>query len=220
MGETLPKQFLDLCGRPVLFRTVELFRSLPFDVIIIIAMNKSHSQWWMDYCHREHFIFPHYETGGGITRFHSVKNALAHVRPGGIVAVHDGVRPLVSTRQLIRLYAMAEKHPAVIPAVEMTESMRERDGDALVPVDRSRFFSVQTPQVFRSEVLMDSYDCAFRETFTDDASVVEAKGYPLFFCRGNRLNIKITTKDDLLFARSLFGREIVDPDLSFDGLIK
>ncbi len=220
MGEELPKQFLDLDGKPILYRTTELFRSLPFDVTVIITMNQAYSRWWIDWCHREQFIFPHYETCGGITRFHSIKNALKYIRPGGIVAVHDAVRPLVSTQQLVRLFALAEQHPAVIPAVEMTESMRERRENGLVPADRTKFFSVQTPQMFRTEVLLDSYDTAYRESFTDDASVVEAKGYPLFFCRGNRFNIKITTKDDLLLARCLFGREIVDPDLSFDSLIK
>jgi len=220
MGEKLPKQFLDLGGKPILYRTVELFRSLPFDVTIIITMNQAWSQWWIDWCHRERFIYPHYETAGGITRFHSIKNALKYVRPGGIVAVHDGVRPLVSIPQLIRLYTLAETHPAVIPAVEMSESMRERSGQGLIPTDRTKYYSVQTPQVFRSEVLLDSYKSPYQESFTDDASVVETKGYPLFFCRGNRLNIKITTKDDLLLARCLFGREIIDPDLSFDSLVK
>lgn len=220
MGESLPKQFLDLGGKPILYRTVELFRTLPFDVTIIITMNKSWSQWWIDWCHREQFIFPHYETNGGITRFHSIKNAMKYIRPGGIVAVHDGVRPLISAEQIVRLYNLAETHPAVIPAVEMSESMRERDENGLSPVDRSRYYAVQTPQVFRTDILIDSYDTTYRESFTDDASVVEAKGYPLFFCRGNRLNIKITTQDDLLLARCLFGRKIVDPDLSFDSLVK
>lgn len=209
MGADIPKQFLDLNGEPILRRTTDLFLSLPFEVTIIIAMNRIHNDWWFDYCQRKDFFFPHYETQGGITRFHSVKGTLKYVTKGAVVAVHDGVRPLVSREQIIRLYELAETHPAVIPALPMTDSMRVMENDGLKIVDRSKFKTIQTPQVFQSDVLLDSYSTDYDERFTDDASVVEAKGYPLFFCEGEKYNIKITTQEDLLVARALFDRKIV-----------
>jgi len=220
MGADIPKQFLDLNGEPILRRTVDLFLSLPFEVTVIIALNSIHNKWWFDYCQKKDFFFHHFETQGGITRFHSVKSALKYVTGNGVTAVHDGVRPLVSKEQIIRLYELAETHPAVIPALPVTDSLREKKDDALRIADRSRFRAVQTPQVFQSAVLLDSYSTGYDESFTDDASVVEAKGYPLFFCEGERYNIKITTKEDLLVARALFGRKVVDPDLSFESLVK
>lgn len=220
MGAELPKQFLDLNGEPILRRTVDLFLSLPFDVQIIIALNRIHSQWWMNYCHKKNFFFPHYETPGGITRFHSVKTALKYVTPGSIAAVHDGVRPLVTKKQIIKLFELAEQHPAVIPAIGMTDSVRVKDGSSYKIADRTQYIAIQTPQVFQSDVLLKSYETDYRESFTDDASVVEAEGYPLLFCSGEKYNIKITTPEDLSVARCLFGREILNPDLSFDSLVK
>jgi len=220
MGAEIPKQFLDLGGEPILRRTVDLFLSLPFKVTIIITMNHLHNDWWLTYCHKNNFFFPHYETPGGITRFHSVKGALKYITPGSITAVHDGVRPLVSREQIIKLYAMAERYPAVIPAIGMTDSIRMTDGERFKTADRSKFIAIQTPQIFQSDVLLDSYQADYQESFTDDASVVEAKGHPLHFCEGERFNIKITTPEDLSAARCLFGRKIVDPDLSFDSLVK
>lgn len=220
MGAELPKQFLDLNGEPILRRTVDLFLSLPFEVTVIIAMNRIHSGWWMDYCHRKGWFFPHYETQGGITRFHSVKGALKYVTPDSITAVHDGVRPLVTREQIIRLYELAEAHPAVIPAVGLTDSIRVNEESGYRIADRSKYISIQTPQVFQSNALLDSYQTAYRESFTDDSSVVEAKGYPLLFCRGEKFNIKITTPEDLSAARCLFGRKIVDPDLPLDSLVQ
>jgi len=220
MGADIPKQFLDLNGEPILRRTVDLFLSLPFEVTVIIAMNSIHNDWWFDYCQKKDFFFPHFETQGGITRFHSVKNALKYVTEDGLVAVHDGVRPLVSKEQIIRLYELAESHPAVIPALPVTDSMRVEENGILKIIDRSIFRTVQTPQVFQSDVLLDSYHTDYNDTFTDDASVVEAKGHPLFFCEGEKYNIKITTKEDLLVARAIFGREIMNPDLPFESLVK
>jgi len=220
MGAELPKQFLDLDGEPILRRTVDLFLDLPFEVTVIIAMNRAHNDWWFDYCHRKDYFFPHYETQGGITRFHSVKKALEHVTPEALVAVHDGVRPLVTKEQIIRLYKLAESHPAVIPAVGITDSIRVNEDGVHKITDRSKYISIQTPQVFQSEVLLDSYQTPYDDKFTDDSSVVEAKGYPLHFCSGEKFNLKITTPEDLSAARCLFGRKIVDPDLSFDSFVQ
>jgi len=208
MGADIPKQFLDLNGEPILRRTVDLFLSLPFEVTVNIAMNSIHSDWWLNYCRQKDFFFPHYETKGGITRFHSVKSALKYVTGGGLAAVHDGVRPLVSKEQIIKLYELAETHSAVIPAIPVTDSVRVMEDDGLKTADRSKYRAIQTPQVFPSDILIDSYETDYRSSFTDDASVVEARGYPLYFCEGEKYNIKITTKEDLVVARALFGHSL------------
>ncbi len=144
---------------------------------------------------------------GGITRFHSVQNALEYVKSDGIVAVHDGVRPLVGTDLLARLFAAAEAHEAVIPVVPVSESVRrvsgDQEGEMSEPVDRDGLVLVQTPQVFRADILKEAYRQPFRPSFTDDASVVEAAGHTVKLVPGERLNIKVTTPDDLSLADSL-----------------
>lgn len=220
MGGDYPKQLLDLGGEPILRRTIELFLDLPFKVNIIIVINHEIKELWKQYCLKHDFLFKHILVSGGITRFHSVKKGMKYLTPGSIVAVHDGVRPLVSKEMIISLFEQAEEHQAVIPVTQVAESMREKREDGSIQVvDRERFMMVQTPQVFKSDILIDSYKQAYSPLFTDDASVVENKGYELYFCNGSRLNIKITTPEDLLFVRSVFGREIIDPDLSFNSLV-
>jgi 2-C-methyl-D-erythritol 4-phosphate cytidylyltransferase len=146
---------------------------------------------------------------GGITRFHSVKNALAKVPEGAIVAVHDAVRPLVTADLVCRLVCKADECGTaipVIPTVDTLKFLEQKDGELRsVPqaIDRSRIYAVQTPQVFRSEILLDAYTQAFDTAFTDDASVVEKNGLPPSYVQGERYNIKITTAEDLLLAEAV-----------------
>ncbi len=220
MGCQLPKQMIELNGKPILRHTVELFLNLPFKVEIIIVINPEIRELWKEYCYNSGFKFRYILTTGGITRFHSVKKGLKFVSPGSVVAIHDGVRPIVNRELLISLYEKASENVAVIPVTEVFDSMRvKKDGGKTESVDREKFLIVQTPQVFHSDVLIESYTQAYSTLFTDDASVVESKGYPLTFCDGSRSNIKITTQDDLRFALTLLGGEIVYPNLPFDGLV-
>lgn len=221
MGSEVPKQLLDLGGEPILRRTIELFLSLPFKVEVILVINSDIKEIWKDYCFKNDFMFRHILITGGLTRFHSVQKAVKYLKPGSLVAVHDGVRPLVPRELVVSLFSQAEEYPAVIPALDIAESMRMRnqEGDTQV-VDRNKYMIIQTPQVFQSDVLIESYKQSFSPLFTDDATVVGKKGYPLHFCKGSRLNVKVTTPEDLFFVRSLFGVEIVDPDLSFNSLVK
>lgn len=204
MGANVPKQLLEIEGKPILRYTIEKFLSLPFEVKIILVMNKDAKLLWREYCKRGEFAFPHILAEGGITRFHSVKNGLKYVEPGGIVAVHDGVRPFISKEKLIESYRLAEERGSAVLYTKAVESMREEDGNGGYKyVDRSRYISVQTPQVFSSDVLLESYRQPFSTEFTDDASVVEKAGHPLCFCEGTRFNIKITTPEDMDLARAI-----------------
>jgi 2-C-methyl-D-erythritol 4-phosphate cytidylyltransferase len=204
MGSVIPKQMLEIEGKPILRYTIEKFLSLPFDVKIILVMNKDAKESWKDYCRESGFRFNHILVEGGITRFHSVKNGLKYVPKGAVVAVHDGVRPFISKDKLIEIYNMAEEKGVAIPCMKSVESMRMADDDGkYVYVDRERYYSVQTPQVFKSDILLESYEAPFSPEFTDDASVVEKAGYPLVFCEGTRYNIKITTPEDMGLARAI-----------------
>ena len=208
MGAATPKQFLDLAGEPVLRRTVECFLGFDPPVEIILALPSSHRDWWRDYCRRTGFLKRYTMAPGGITRFHSVQNALEYVGDEGLVAVHDGVRPLLGRDLLERLFSEAETSDAVIPVVPVPDSVRrivEVDGRrASEPVERDGLVRVQTPQVFRAQVIKEAYRQPFSPLFTDDASVVEASGVAVKAVPGDRVNLKVTTPEDLRLAEGLF----------------
>ena len=208
LGSELPKQFLEINGKPVLRHTIEKFLSaFGDDISVIIVLPQDMKAYWQKYCASNCFIERYILARGGITRFHSVQNALRYVKGDSIVAVHDGVRPLVSAGMIKRLFEEAETCPAVVPALPIVESLREiSENGSSVSVDRSRFVAVQTPQVFQSDVLKTAYAQAYSQSFTDDATVVQACGYPVRLVTGERTNIKITTREDLESAALLLGR--------------
>lgn len=214
MGGDLPKQFLKIGGRTVLHRTIERFVSACPDIRVVTVMNPDYIDFWKDYCLGSGMVVPQSIVRGGMTRFHSVKNALEKVPDGAIVAVHDGVRPFVSESLIVRMFDVAETVPALIPVVRCVDTMRalatkkDASGSEVlepldVKIDRSVLYAVQTPQIFHSDVLKAAYSQPYDTAFTDDASVVERSGVPLSFISGERLNIKITTKEDLLLAESI-----------------
>lgn len=211
MGAQMPKQFLEIDGKAILQRTIEVFLEAIPDVKVITVLPKEFIGYWKDYCLNRNFICPQVLVPGGITRFHSVKNALARVPDGASVAIHDGVRPLVTPDFLSELFSQAESVDGLIPVLPCIDTMKvlQKVGSDLCPVpgevaDRSRLYGAQTPQIFRSELLKEAYNQAFDEKFTDDASVMEKYGKSLSFVIGERLNIKITTQEDLLLARAIF----------------
>ncbi len=206
MGSELPKQFLEIGGKPILRLSVEKFIQAVEDVEIILVLPSSYKQYWKDYNRGCGFLDRYIVADGGITRFHSVQNALRYVKDDSIVAIHDAVRPIVGVDLIRRLYEEAENFPAVIPVMSVVDSLRELAGTSSLPVDRSRFVYVQTPQVFHSDLLKAAYSQAYSKSFTDDASVVEAYGCDIKLVPGERTNIKITTMEDLLLASSLLGR--------------
>lgn len=204
MQSELPKQFLEINGKPILRYTIELFLSLPFEIGIILVLGSDMLDYWKDYCVKNDFNIRHTLVSGGITRFHSVKRGLRFVPEGTLVAIHDGVRPLISRDFLESMFDKASNHQAVIPTLKISDSMREvmADGTSRV-VDREKYRIVQTPQIFHSEILHKSYKQPYIPNFTDDASVVEKAGYEIFEHEGSRLNIKITTPEDLELAKAI-----------------
>lgn len=212
MGGELPKQFIPMLGKPLLMHTLEAFHKWNEDVEIILVLPLEHQSYWQMLCKEIGCKVPHKVVSGGETRFHSVKNGieeieseLAETHEQAIIAVHDGVRPFVSPETIDSCFKEAEKSGAAVPVLPMIDSLREltADGES-VPVDRSKYFSVQTPQTFSSEILFESYKQEYDSLFTDDASVVEAKGFKVSLVNGNRENIKITTPFDLLIAKAIF----------------
>lgn len=198
MGNDLPKQFISIGGKPVLMRTIEAFYRFDQDINIILVLPVSHQDYWKSLCEEYDFSIEHLIANGGETRFHSVKNGLALVADG-LVGVQDGVRPFGSVEMIKRCFdAAEEEYPAVIPVIDSTDSLREVvDEDKSRIVDRSKIRLVQTPQVFDVNVLKKAYQTDFKETFTDDASVVEAMGVDVHLVKGEVTNIKITTPLDL-----------------------
>ena len=208
MGGPQPKQFLELAGRPVLIHTLEAFDRWDASARLIVVLPEDQIDTWKRLCEAHVFGRIHRVVAGGETRFHSVRNGLGAVASDGLIAVHDGVRPLVAPSVIAACFAAAADGGAAVPVVPVVESVREVDADGgSRPVDRTRLRVVQTPQVFRADVLRAAYCLPYDPRFTDDASVVEASGVAVRLVPGNRENIKLTTPMDLLFAEQLMRRE-------------
>ncbi len=210
MGSELPKQFLPLGGKAVLQRTIERFVDACPDIRVITVLPEAHVPWWRRYCQEKGFNCPQRLVKGGFTRFHSVKNALAYVPDGAVVAVHDGVRPLVSVPLLKEMFDRMETARALIPVVPSVDTLtvldKAPDGewtDTGETVDRSRIYGAQTPQIFLSEDLKAAYAQGYDLSFTDDASVARRYGIPLSYIAGERTNLKLTTPEDLRLAEAI-----------------
>lgn len=210
MGAGRPKQFLELEGKAILQKTIEVFLNACPGISVITVLPQDFIGYWREYCLENNFVCPQILVPGGITRFHSVRNALDRVPEGALVAVHDGVRPLLSEGLVRDMFEKAEGVPALIPVTPCVDTMKvleSKDGELVtVPgakADRSFLYGAQTPQIFHSEILKEAYAMPYDTSFTDDASVVEKYGKSLSYVVGERLNIKITTQDDLLLARAI-----------------
>ncbi len=217
MGGGVPKQFLDLGGVPILRRTIETFISAEPGVKVVTVLPEAHLSFWKDYCLSSGFNCPQSLVVGGFTRFHSVRNALARVPDGVVVAIHDGVRPLLSARLVRSMFDRMSGGGvrALIPVVPSVDTLKVIDlvkgqdgAETMVSpegeeVDRSRIFAAQTPQMFLSEDIKSAYSQAFDTAFTDDASVARKKGIPLTFCYGEKYNFKLTSPEDLSLARMI-----------------
>ncbi|MDR2385819.1 MAG: 2-C-methyl-D-erythritol 4-phosphate cytidylyltransferase [Tannerella sp.] len=209
MGDKLPKQFIPVHGKPVLMHTLKVFVDWNPDMEITVVLPQEKKKYWSILCEELNFNIPHKTVFGGETRFHSVKNALQCIKGEGLVAVHDGVRPFVTHEVIGECFCVAQRFGAAIPVIPMTESVREMvDENESRSFNREKLRIVQTPQVFKTDILKKSYGYPYKESFTDDASVVEAAGYKIHLVRGNRENIKITIPSDLRFASDFIGEKI------------
>jgi 2-C-methyl-D-erythritol 4-phosphate cytidylyltransferase len=202
MGNSVPKQFLELNGIPVIVRTMLRFYNYDSNMKIILALPADEIKTWKNIKSGTNSVPPHIVVEGGEERFFSVKKALSYVGKGEIVAIHDGVRPFVSLETVGRCFDRAEQCGAAIPVVALTESIRFFENEEKsISLDREKYRTVQTPQVFSSEILMEAYKQPYSRDFTDDASVVEKSGYHVSSVEGNMENIKLTTPLDMEIAK-------------------
>ncbi len=204
MGHDTPKQFLEVAGRPVLAHTLERIHRFDSNMEIILVLPAEQQAYWQELCCRYNITTPHRIATGGATRFHSVRNGLALVDSDGLVAIHDGVRPLVSAEVIAQCFATAEENWGSIHTLPTTDSLRKLHTDCTSQaVNRAEFVTVQTPHTFRTNEIKHAYEQPYRDNFTDDASVYEAAGYSSTLVEGNRENLKITLPADLLLAEIL-----------------
>lgn len=199
MGADIPKQFIELRGKPILMHTIEKFHNYNPQAQLILVLPESHINFWIELTEKHSFQIPHELVTGGKERFFSIKNGLDKVT-GEMVGVHDGVRPFVSLSVIKNLMSEAQSKKAVIPVINIKESVRKMDGETSTAVNRSDYKLVQTPQCFETALLKKAYQQDYKDEFTDDASVVEQLGHSIFLCDGNEENIKITTPLDLKMA--------------------
>lgn len=203
MGSDIPKQFLPICGKPVLMRTIERFREYSKDIHVILVLPKAQQEYWTELCKKYQFYEECEIADGGETRFHSVRNGLSLIpdKAEGTAGVHDGVRPFPSVEVISRCYEVAQTAKAVIPVTPVVETLRHVEEKRNVL--RSDYRLVQTPQVFDIQTLKEAYRQEYKDSFTDDASVVESIGREVTMVEGNRENIKITTPFDIKIAESI-----------------
>lgn len=207
-GAQLPKQFLQLGGKPILMRTIESFSQalIGREHEILVTLPADQTDLWRDLCGQYAFAVPHRVVAGGETRWHSVKNAIDSIAdPDGVdlIAVHDGVRPMVTVDLINRVLESARRDGAAIPVVTLNDSVRQIAGTVSHALDRSTLRAVQTPQAFHARLLLDAYSQPFQPTFTDDASVVERLGSPVTLVESDPNNLKITRPIDLVLAEYL-----------------
>jgi len=203
MGSGIPKQFLELAGKPILMHSAERFVAFDKSVNLVIVLNEDYFGYWNELVTRHSFSFPYVLVKGGPHRFFSVKNGLEHVPDGSLVAIHDGVRPLVSKETIGRCFDTAEKFGNAVPAIIPSDSLRVLKEKISCPVNREYFKLIQTPQVFHSDLIRKAYLHEYSAEFTDDATVLETTGEVIHLVEGNRENIKITNPEDLLVASAL-----------------
>jgi len=204
MGSTIPKQFLELAGKPVLWHTVTAFVNAYSDIQIILVLPEIHfsyvAGWLPEFAGTTITLIK-----GGDTRFHSVKNGLDQVKESAVIFVHDGVRPLVSTTLIRGCYEAAVESGSAIPAIDMKDSIRETGGFGNKAVNRESFKIIQTPQTFLSELILPAFALPYDPLFTDEATVVERQGHRIRLVPGEEANIKITRPLDLIVADALLG---------------
>ena len=203
MGAEIPKQFLELAGRPVLMHTIERFKAFNENIEIITVLPENQLRHWVELQKQYSFSIPHTLVKGGSHRFFSVRNGLKFVNIPGLVAIHDGVRPFVSIETIKRCFDTAEKLGNAIPSISPTESLRILTENGSNPVNRLHVKQIQTPQVFNARLIKNAYMQEYDLEFTDDATVLEKTGEKINLIEGNRENIKITNPEDLLISTAL-----------------
>lgn len=205
MKSDLPKQFLLLLDAPILMHTLERFALAVDDITLIVVLPEQEQQTWRNLCMQMGFDLPHTVVTGGATRYDSVKNGLDACEDEGLVAIHDGVRPLVSEELIVHCFEAAKEHGSALPIVPVTQSLRKVEGDRSTAMLREGVVEVQTPQCFQLATLKPCYKGEAQDSFTDDATVFEAHGHSVHLVEGQPTNLKITTQADLKIAEAILG---------------
>jgi 2-C-methyl-D-erythritol 4-phosphate cytidylyltransferase len=208
MKTAVPKQFLELNGLPILFHTINAFYRYSSTIKVILVLPKDDFAIWQSLVEKHRFDKQVTLQTGGESRFQSVKRGLEKIQGEGLVAIHDGVRPLVSEAIIGASFRLAAEHKSAVAAVRLKESIRVTDQDQTKAVDRSKYRLIQTPQTFLVSMIKKAYETKEDETLTDDASVAERAGHTISLFEGSYRNIKITTEEDLMIAEALMsGRQ-------------
>ena len=205
MQNDTPKQFLLLNGKPILLHTVEAFFNYSIDISIILVLPSTELPRWVEIYNKFHVNFPVKIVKGGKSRFQSVKNGLSNIPiDDSLVAIHDGVRPLIHPEIILKSFKLAQTNGCSIASTPLKESLRIVEKDNSKATDRAKYRSIQTPQTFQTQLIKSAYN-KFDDSaeFTDDASVAEKNGQKILLFDGSYENIKITTPDDLLFAEAI-----------------
>jgi 2-C-methyl-D-erythritol 4-phosphate cytidylyltransferase len=203
IGGNLPKQFLALGKLPLLFYSLQAFHHSGAEIILVLP--ETHISTWQKMLQEQSINVPHKIVAGGKERFHSVQNALNIINDlDGIVAVHDAARPFVSQNLIQSIFEQAHICGGAIPILPLKESIRKKTGEnQFVAEDRSKYFTVQTPQAFSVKILKESYLQEYNSAFTDDASVFENAGNKVAVVQGEEQNFKVTTPQDFAYAQYL-----------------
>lgn len=207
MNSPVPKQFLKLDGKPIILHSINKFLDTDPNIEIILVLPQDYLKFWDALCAEFMFHKPIKIAHSGESRFHSVKNGLELVTEESVVAIHDAVRPLVSSKTILATFKAAEMYGNAVPAIPINDSIRQIESTRTIAVDRSRYCATQTPQCFRSDIIKKAYLQEYHYTFTDDAMVVESMGEQIRLVDGNPENIKITSPKDLLIAEVLLKAE-------------
>ena len=203
MKSVVPKQFIELKGKPILMHTIQKFHVTIPGITIIVVLAKEHTEEWTTLCKSHQFFIDHILAEGGDTRYDSVKSGLSLVPDGVIVGIHDAARPLVSEDTILKTYEEAEFMGNASPAIPLSDSIRRLNGTENAAVNRTDYAIIQTPQCFQSNLIKKAFEKNYRPEFTDDATVLEAYGETIHLIEGNPENIKITTPKDLIIAEAL-----------------
>ena len=216
-NSTTPKQFIPIAGKPVLMHSIDAFHSCSSEIKIVVSLPGDSFNLWDDLCRQYNFTVPHTIVEGGETRFHSVKNGInriaecmTHGDEDFMIAVHDGVRPLITPEMIVRLFEYAETHGNAVPAIPINDSVREKITDAIShSVERKKLRVIQTPQCFKLSTLRKAYMLPYNEDFTDDANVVGTIiGEKIHLVEGDIENLKITRPVDFKVAQVLLNEKM------------
>jgi 2-C-methyl-D-erythritol 4-phosphate cytidylyltransferase len=203
MGSAVPKQFLPLNGQPILYHTIKAFIDAYADMHLVLVLPQDQ----LSYAQMVLQSFPDRIditiVAGGETRYHSVQHGLKVVEKDSVVFVHDGVRPLVTPALIQQCCEQAIEKGSAIPAIPVADSMRIIEDEDSRPIDREQMRIIQTPQTFRSEIILPAFEQEYQTSFTDEATVVEAYGDVIYLTEGERSNIKVTTPEDMIVAEAL-----------------